>query len=217
MILLNAREVRVRTGIKWSVLNRMIRCGQFPRPAYLGGMRMWTDNAVDDAMAACGWKAPEAPVKLRAPGSIIDNADRVAGTPVLSVDQITARATRPPVECGIYFLVRSDEIVYVGQSVNAAARVAVHARDEGKLFDRWMLLPCEPCNLDLMESFYIHRLQPRDNGRSHTGERCAPMSEAGVAKYLDPTRRSKNLNVVQEVGKLSTDETKSSNINRFAA
>jgi hypothetical protein len=65
-----------------------------------------------------------------------------------------------PVPC-VYFLVRDDVVVYVGQTTNLHLRVARHRRD--KQFDRVLHLPT-PCeDLDRVERGFIHALQPEYN------------------------------------------------------
>ncbi len=63
--------------------------------------------------------------------------------------------------CGIYFLIKDNEIVYIGQSVNIASRVADHT---GKDFDSVSYVACEQNKLDILESLYILAYQPKLNG-----------------------------------------------------
>lgn len=64
---------------------------------------------------------------------------------------------------GIYFLCVGDRVVYVGQSVCPAARVAQHLAS-GKVFDRAFVYPCLPEHLNLLEGFLIRSLVPEHNG-----------------------------------------------------
>lgn len=64
---------------------------------------------------------------------------------------------------GIYFLCVADRVVYVGQSVCPAARVAQHLAS-GKVFDRAFVYPCLPEHLNLLEGFLIRSLDPEHNG-----------------------------------------------------
>jgi hypothetical protein len=61
----------------------------------------------------------------------------------------------------IYFLVRDDVVVYVGQSVNLHVRVNAHPRD--KRFDRVLYLPTPLEDLDRVERGFILALQPEYN------------------------------------------------------
>lgn len=65
--------------------------------------------------------------------------------------------------CGIYFLIKNSEIVYVGQSVNVKARVDHHRRS-GKDFDRVSFIGCSEDQLDLKEAVYIRLFDPELNG-----------------------------------------------------
>lgn len=64
--------------------------------------------------------------------------------------------------CGVYFLRKGDEIVYVGQSISVYGRVAQHKRE--KDFDTVTFLPCQPEDLNNLEGFFIRLLRPRLNG-----------------------------------------------------
>jgi hypothetical protein len=75
---------------------------------------------------------------------------------------IVAAAFPIDAKCGIYFLVRGGRVVYVGQSVNIMARLATHVKQ--KDFDAACYLDAAPEELDFIESFYIHALQPELNG-----------------------------------------------------
>ena len=61
----------------------------------------------------------------------------------------------------VYFLLEGVEIVYVGQSINVAARVNQHIQD--KDFNKVLYLPVVKENLDVVERFFIERLQPKYN------------------------------------------------------
>lgn len=75
--------------------------------------------------------------------------------------------------CGVYFLIHQKKIVYVGQSVNVFARVNSH-RDT-KEFDEFSCVVVPPQFLDVMESIYIHMLEPPLNKRYTGGQICAPI------------------------------------------
>jgi len=71
-----------------------------------------------------------------------------------------------PAKSGIYFLIRAGQIIYVGQSVDIAARIAAHAAR--KTFDHWSWVPCERTHLNAMERAYIERFMPAENLDSRT-------------------------------------------------
>lgn len=74
---------------------------------------------------------------------------------------IVEKATNYNNACGVYFLVKNGEIVYVGQSINIANRITAH-RD--KDFDDVSFILCEPNNLNILETLYILAYQPKYNG-----------------------------------------------------
>lgn len=83
-------------------------------------------------------------------------------------------AAARPIEnvCGVYFLVKGDRVIYVGQSVNVFARIAQH---KDKAFERMAFIPCAEDMLDRLESIYIHFLMPEMNGEHHAGGKSAPL------------------------------------------
>lgn len=70
-------------------------------------------------------------------------------------------------QCGIYFLLKEEDVVYVGQSVNAAGRILTHLK-EGKDFDRVLFWPQRRSRLDDVEKRLIRLLQPPLN-HAHRG------------------------------------------------
>ncbi|MBB5509543.1 GIY-YIG nuclease family protein [Paraburkholderia atlantica] len=80
----------------------------------------------------------------------------------LSPEQIIAAAIPTSVICGVYFLIRGERIVYVGQSKNVLRRIARHM-DDGREFDRFSVSPCNEHELDGLERTYITALYPDEN------------------------------------------------------
>lgn len=64
---------------------------------------------------------------------------------------------------GIYFLLKGDVVVYVGQSMNVEKRVTAH-RD--KDFDSFRVIPCEPSKLLHYEKRLIKYFKPMYNGET---------------------------------------------------
>lgn len=77
---------------------------------------------------------------------------------------------------GIYFLCRGQELRYIGQSVNVAARIEAQARQRS--FDRVFFLSAPASELDAIESRLIHALCPPENGRDCNGNMVAPIRVA---------------------------------------
>lgn len=63
--------------------------------------------------------------------------------------------------CGVYFLMLGAELVYIGSSVNIAARVTHHRSD--KVFDRVLWLKLPPTDLLAYEGALIRALVPRES------------------------------------------------------
>lgn len=63
----------------------------------------------------------------------------------------------------IYFLCKSDRIVYIGQSINIGMRIAQHILD--KNFDRVFYMNIQKDDLDRIESELIEYYAPEYNGR----------------------------------------------------
>jgi hypothetical protein len=66
--------------------------------------------------------------------------------------------------CGIYFLIKEDVIVYIGQSVNIMSRVHTHRYESIKEFDSFSYLLCRKDELDILEAKYILSYLPLYNG-----------------------------------------------------
>ena len=62
---------------------------------------------------------------------------------------------------GIYFLIKNDDVVYVGRAIEVAARVMNHVGK--KDFDRWHWVPCAKEYLEEYERAYIDAFMPSMN------------------------------------------------------
>lgn len=67
--------------------------------------------------------------------------------------------------CGIYFLVKGNKVVYVGQSISPLSRIGTHGLDEHKDFDRAYIFPVPRSLLDSVEGALIRWLRPPYNIR----------------------------------------------------
>lgn len=88
-------------------------------------------------------------------------------------------------ECiGVYFLIKNNEIIYVGQSVNVFSRVGQHRYL--KDFDGFKYINCKKLELDILESVYIHFLNPKLNGMSGCSERrSSPINFEELLKRIE--------------------------------
>ena len=66
--------------------------------------------------------------------------------------------------CIIYFLIKDNEVVYVGQSKNGINRIAFHIYNR-KDFDSFYFINCNIKELNDLENYYIIKYQPKYNKR----------------------------------------------------
>jgi len=81
---------------------------------------------------------------------------------------------------GIYFLCHEQEVVYVGQSVNIAARITAHT---DKRFDKVFFLPWPKDDLNRVEGAFIRTLRPPLN-MTMRGVPAAPASRQDDAEVI---------------------------------
>jgi len=81
----------------------------------------------------------------------------------LTKDQIIEKATIPEL-CfsGVYFIVKDEQIIYVGQSKNVYTRLGNHHVYKPGVGLKIAFLPVDTGeqSLDLIESYYIHKFTP---------------------------------------------------------
>ena len=106
------------------------------------------------------------------------------GCDLPSISNILLNAQNIDNSCGIYFLIKGTEIVYVGQSVSVLRRIETHFSN--KDFDSFSFLPCKKDMLDVVESLYIHLIEPKYNGNvfGSSGRKSAPVSRHNFMKLL---------------------------------
>jgi hypothetical protein len=93
-------------------------------------------------------------------------------------------------EPGVYFLVKGEEVVYVGQSISPLNRIGTHTANRGKSFDRVFIVPV-PCELlDKVEGAMIRWLNPPLN-RGISPRRVQPGDDEQVIEYVYRHRRTK--------------------------
>ncbi len=68
-------------------------------------------------------------------------------------------------KCFIYFLIKNDEVVYVGQTKKGLIRPLTH-RD--KEYDTLKIIYCDETNLDTLEDLYISKYNPIYNKTFNT-------------------------------------------------
>jgi len=102
----------------------------------------------------CG---PDATIEeIKASLQLIDD-----GTGFPTKNQIL-HISKPVSLCGIYFLIKNKEIVYVGKSTNIRSRIVNHYFSK-KDFDRISVIELDKSRLDSYEKHYIKSLRPKFN------------------------------------------------------
>lgn len=96
----------------------------------------------------------------------------INGNALLTEQQIVkfsekARSVITPT--GVYFLIKNQSVVYIGQSVNVYNRVQNHT---DKDFDKFVYIECDKESLNILESLYIHTLKPILNGNINNDQDC---------------------------------------------
>ncbi|WNV48688.1 hypothetical protein [Pseudomonas phage Clover] len=85
------------------------------------------------------------------------------GEYLFHLDAVLEQSFEPNDLSGVYFLIRGDRIVYVGQSLNAPARILEHQREAIKKFERVFIHFLPPESLVAVEGLYIGLYQPEYN------------------------------------------------------
>lgn len=124
--------------------------------------------------------------------SCIDASNVLTGATLCNPQEIVAKAMGSAElfsASGVYFLVKKNKVIYVGQSTNVFSRVSSHT--SVKDFDGWCFVPCEPGKaLDLLESLYIHFLRPPENGRRRESDiPSAPLSLDRILSLANAAER----------------------------
>lgn len=91
----------------------------------------------------------------------------------LTKDEILMLAGIVPKIIGIYFLIDKNEVVYVGQSKDIYTRINTHRKH--KVFDTFTYIRCPKDMLNIVETRYIKRLEPKLN-RNKDGRLVYPGS-----------------------------------------
>jgi len=81
--------------------------------------------------------------------------------PLFEEDDILLLAGIRKRKCGVYFLIKDEEIVYVGQSVNIFSRIGAH--ETLKDFDTFTYIECDKSELNIIEAKYIVKFKPKYN------------------------------------------------------
>lgn len=64
---------------------------------------------------------------------------------------------------GIYFLIKENKIVYIGQTINFDARISQHIQKKRIVFNSVYYLPISDVEMKFVEEKYIKKFKPRYN------------------------------------------------------
>lgn len=78
-----------------------------------------------------------------------------------SLKELQAMAQPAKLICGVYFLFKGYELVYVGATANILRRIGDHLRD--KEFDTFAYVEVEPARLNMVEQIYLMAFKPAMN------------------------------------------------------
>ena len=190
--LISIEELSEKTGVTTSRLQEMVTCHYIPHWKLDGGTPMFQIAETKKWIAAnmlTRVEGKDLPINLKVcveppKASVIDAP--------ISIRGIENLRTLPHYNMSpaIYFLVKEDEVVYIGQSTNPAARAATH--ESTKIFDRVFLLPVPRSAMNGIEGALIRLLQPKLNGG--TNHKCglqAPGDPASDKDFLSEFVRDK--------------------------
>lgn len=91
----------------------------------------------------------------------INSSNRVNN--LLNEDYLANKQTIEKIGCGVYFLLKDEEVVYVGKSKNIGLRVKGHADESTKIFDSFSYILCNEYDLSNLEGAYVSKLNPKYN------------------------------------------------------
>jgi hypothetical protein len=111
---------------------------------------------------------------------------KLTNATLLTEEEIIAGKIGLPSTSGIYFLIKDNEVVYVGQSIAISTRVRTHMQENCKDFNYYAYIECKQEHLNIMESLYIHSLRPSLNGKQVHDKRV-PMAPISLHKLLGTT------------------------------
>lgn len=181
-----AKEISEKVMVDEKKLIDFADAGYCPHWRIDGGEPMFQINETKKWVAQylltrCNGKALPIELKLIADPPIANDApEQIKYIPNL---RYLPRHSSPP---GVYFLVKADQVVYIGQSTSIESRCIAHSR-QGKEFDHIYILPTPEHLLDEVEAALIRYVKPTMNGTSKGGVYMtanAPGSDDEVLKRI---------------------------------
>jgi len=66
---------------------------------------------------------------------------------------------------GIYFLIKNNEIIYIGKTIELVRRLGNHLSEKEKDFDSYFFMEFKEEELNAMEYFFIRKYKPKYNSK----------------------------------------------------
>ncbi len=76
---------------------------------------------------------------------------------------LSEKVPYPSVTSGIYFLIKNEKVVYIGQSLNVIPRITIHKKQERIAFDSFTIELCKADEMNDREADYIVSMNPPGN------------------------------------------------------
>ena len=108
----------------------------------------------------------------------------------ITIDEINKNKTyvTEPNASGIYFLLKENKVVYVGQTINNVYSWIGTHRQQGKDFDSYYFVECPIDSLDTLEAYYTLVFDPIYNFQITSAKRYMTKDklkkEFGVTKHV---------------------------------
>lgn len=161
--LVDVTEAAANLGIPVDRLLSFTRAGYAPHwridggePLYrLADLRSWGARNIT---AYCGGK----PLPVRLTVNVEREPCNTAPAAIRDIPELVEL----PISgvSGVYFLVKGDQVVYVGQSISPLSRIGTHGGTQWKDFDRAYVFPVPEELLNAVEGALIRWLKPPLNG-----------------------------------------------------
>jgi hypothetical protein len=121
--------------------------------------------------------------------TLFDAINRMGLSHLATEESIVGRSQPVTDElAGIYFLIRSKQIVYVGQAVAPAGRIVTHVKEGLKNFDSFSIHHCREIDLNTLETLFIVHYSPFYNSQP-----ANPIDESHPYQLVNASRVRKVL------------------------
>lgn len=162
------REIRESLDLDYNILEKIVRKSFFPEPIRASegrGMRHWDGDDLHRIKKDILSAHREYVEAIRESNRIFPLAEEtiIHGRPYLLVEERDLMESP-----GVYFLIKDNETVYIGQSVRPSTRLYEHYGNPSKKFDHAIVIAVERDDLSLLEGALIRKYRPPLNGSTVT-------------------------------------------------